>query len=68
VRVSVRRSLQRIELEIADDGRGGARESALGMGLANMRQRAESLPAAEFSIVSPEGGGTLVRLHFTLEG
>lgn len=67
VRVSVRRSPQAIELEIADDGRGGARESALGMGLANMRQRAMSLPGAEFSIVSPEGGGTLVRLRFALE-
>lgn len=67
VRVSVRRSQQRIELEIADDGRGGARESALGMGLANMRQRAESLPGSEFSIVSPDGGGTLVRLRFTME-
>jgi signal transduction histidine kinase len=67
VRVGVRRSDQWIELEIADDGRGGARESALGMGLANMRQRAESLPGASFSIVSPVGGGTLLRLRFALE-
>jgi signal transduction histidine kinase len=67
VRVSVRRSAQAIELEIADDGRGGARESALGMGLANMRQRAGSLPGAEFLIVSPEDGGTRVRLRFTVE-
>jgi signal transduction histidine kinase len=68
VRVQVRRQQQRIEIEIADDGCGGARESALGMGLANMRQRAESLPDADFSIVSPAGGGTLVRLQFALEG
>ena len=58
---------RRLELTIADNGRGGARESASGMGLTNMRQRAISLPGAEFSIVSPEGGGTLVRLQFDLE-
>jgi signal transduction histidine kinase len=68
VRVCVRPLPQRIEIEIADDGCGGARESALGMGLANMRQRAESLPDARFSINSPEGGGTLIRLQFALEG
>jgi len=55
------------ERPIADDGRGGARESAHGMGLANMRQRAESLPGASFSIISPAGGGTLLRLRFALE-
>lgn len=68
VRVSVRRVGRAIELEIADDGRGGARESALGMGLANMRLRAGSLPGAGFSIDSPDGGGTLVRLRFAVEG
>lgn len=67
VKVAVRRLQHRLELTIADNGRGGARESALGMGLTNMRQRANSLPGAEFSIDSPDGGGTLVRLLFNLE-
>ncbi len=67
VTVAVRRLQHRLELTIADNGRGGARESALGMGLTNMRQRANSLPGAEFSIDSPDGGGTLVRLQFNLE-
>ncbi|HWS26913.1 MAG TPA: sensor histidine kinase [Xanthomonadales bacterium] len=67
VRVSVRRQDRFLELTIADNGRGGARESASGMGLTNMRQRANSLPGAEFSIHSPEDGGTLVRLQFDLE-
>ena len=65
--VRVCRQDRTLELTIADNGRGGARESASGMGLTNMRQRAISLPGAEFSIVSPEGGGTLVRLQFDLE-
>ena len=67
VSVSVRQQDRRLELTIADNGRGGARESASGMGLTNMRQRANSLPDAKFSIHSPEGGGTQVRLEFALE-
>ncbi len=67
VNVSIRQQDRRLELTIADNGRGGARESASGMGLTNMRQRANSLPDAEFSIHSPEGGGTRVRLQFALE-
>lgn len=66
VRVRVCQFGDQVELAIVDDGRGGARESALGMGLANMRQRAASLPGAEFSIVSPETGGTEIRLSFAI--
>jgi signal transduction histidine kinase len=54
----------RIELRIADDGCGGARESPLGMGMSNMRLRAASLPGAQFAIHSPEGKGTELGLSF----
>lgn len=53
-------------LQIIDNGRGGARESRLGMGLTNMRQRAAILPMAEFSILSHEGAGTEMKLSFEL--
>lgn len=66
VRVDVRRNDRWVELAIADDGRGGARESPLGMGIANMRQRAASLPGGEFALDSREGGTTL-RMGFELE-
>jgi len=55
-----------VEVRVSDEGRGGALESPLGMGLANMRHRAASLPAAEFAVHSPIGGGTEVRLRFQL--
>lgn len=67
VSITVRARDHRLELMVADNGRGGARESASGMGLTNMRQRANSLPDAEFAIVSPDGGGTVIRLLFSLE-
>lgn len=66
VRVDLHRRERWVELVIADNGRGGARESALGMGIANMRQRAAGLPGGEFALDSREGGTTL-RMSFTLE-
>ncbi len=66
VRLDVRRSDRWVELVIADDGRGGARESSLGMGIANMRQRAAGLPGGEFALDSSASGTTL-RMGFELE-
>lgn len=39
-----------------------------GMGLANMRLRALSLPQGTFATLSREGGGTTVRVRFHLKG
>ena len=66
VRVSLQRESQCACLLIVDNGRGGARESRLGMGLTNMRQRAATLPMGEFVVNSPDGAGTEVRLVFEM--
>lgn len=64
VHVLLTREGARIRLEIIDDGNGGARGSALGMGLANMRHRTASLPGGSLELQSPDGGGTRVLLQF----
>ena len=49
----------RLELEVADDGIGGA-DPTLGSGLRGLEDRVESLDGA-LAIWSPEGGGTTLR-------
>ena len=49
-------------LTIADNGVGGA-DSSSGMGLANMRARAEALPGGHFELISTPGAGTEVRVR-----
>lgn len=63
-RVSIRlhRQDEQIALSIADNGIGGA-DSSSGMGLANMRGRAESLPGGQFELISMPGAGTEVRVR-----
>jgi signal transduction histidine kinase len=63
-RVSIRlhRQDEQIALSIADNGVGGA-DSSSGMGLANMRGRAEGLPGGQFELISPPGAGTEVRVR-----
>jgi signal transduction histidine kinase len=63
-RVSLRRGAEGIVLEIDDDGRGfdvGA--TTRGMGLRNLRERAESL-GGKLEIESTPGDGTTVRATF----
>lgn len=50
-------------LEIEDDGRGFGDAQATGMGMNNMRERADSV-AARFTLHSTKGGGTRVALTF----
>ncbi|HSX60453.1 MAG TPA: sensor histidine kinase [Tahibacter sp.] len=63
-RVSIRlhRKDEQIALSIADNGIGGA-DSSSGMGLANMRSRAEGLPGGQFELISSPGQGTEVRVR-----
>ena len=49
-----------LRLSITDDGRGGARENAPGMGLVNMRARAGQLPGGRFEVGPHDHGGTSV--------
>ncbi len=62
IAVSLRRSGDRVELEVADDGRGFAFEqSERGLGIGGMRERA-LLVGGELTIESRPGHGTTVRL------
>jgi signal transduction histidine kinase len=66
VRVTLLQEDARIRLSIVDDGKGGAHDSTLGMGLSNMRHRTASLPGGSVRLVSPEGAGTGIHLEFFL--
>lgn len=58
-RVGVRRSGDRLELEVWDDGVGGA-DPARGTGLTGLAERAQSLDGS-LTVASPAGGPTSVR-------
>ncbi|HJT96687.1 MAG TPA: sensor histidine kinase, partial [Rhodanobacteraceae bacterium] len=64
--IALRREADRVSLAIADNGRGIAADSASGMGLSNMRGRAEALPGGRFSLDSPAGHGTSVAVSFVV--
>jgi signal transduction histidine kinase len=55
-----------LAVEIADDGRGGARR-APGSGLEGLAQRVEALDGT-FTVASPEGAGTTISASFPLAG
>jgi two-component system NarL family sensor kinase len=54
-----------LHLEIRDDGRGIAKGSSPGLGLASMRERAEEL-GGSVEILSPNGGGVLIRVQLPM--
>ena len=54
----------RLTVEIADDGQGGARP-AHGSGLGGLKDRVEALDGS-FEVESPPGRGTCVRAEFPL--
>lgn len=62
VSIRLHRKDEQITLTIADNGVGGA-DSSSGMGLANMRSRAEALPGGQFELISAPGAGTEVRVR-----
>ena len=53
-----------LALAINDNGRGASDRAQPGMGLANMRERAESLPPGRFELDSRTGEGTRIALIF----
>ena len=63
--IRLHREADSAELAIVDNGRGAGDEARPGMGLANMRERAEALPAGRFEFSSGEAG-TRVCIHFTI--
>ena len=64
--VRLRREADSAELAIVDNGRGAPDEAQPGMGLANMRERAASLPSGRFEF-DTSASGTHVRVHFFLK-
>jgi len=63
--VSLRRVQRNVDLSIVDNGRGTGEDARPGMGLTNMRERAESLPSGRFDFASGDGG-THVGIHFDI--
>jgi signal transduction histidine kinase len=63
--ISLRHDERGAELTIVDNGRGAGDDARPGMGLANMRERAESLPAGAFEFRS-SADGTRVGVRFTI--
>jgi signal transduction histidine kinase len=58
IAVRIRREPERLLVEVADDGRGGA--DVAGSGLVGLRRRVEALDGT-FVVTSPSGGGTTLR-------
>lgn len=64
VDLMLRREAERVRLAIGDNGRGTPGEPMPGMGLRNMRERAQGLPHGRFAIEAPANGGTRVSVSF----
>jgi signal transduction histidine kinase len=64
VTIAVRRHDDLIEVEVTDDGVGGADPS--GSGLTGLRRRVEALDGT-FTVTSPPGGPTTVRAELPCE-
>jgi two-component system, NarL family, sensor histidine kinase LiaS len=64
--IELRREADRVRLAIVDNGSGIALDHASGMGLGNMRERAEALPGGRFELDAPPGQGTRVAVSFAV--
>lgn len=60
--ISLHDDQRELVLQVTDNGRGLGVDAATGMGLSNMRERAQSLPGGEFTIVSVDTGGVRIRV------
>jgi len=66
VGLAVSRAGGALALDITDNGRGASDHALPGMGLANMRERAESLPQGSFVLDSRIGHGTRISIRFSI--
>jgi signal transduction histidine kinase len=64
VRIRFARESQRLVLRIGDDGHGVPAAASEGMGLGNMRSRAQSLRDGDFHIDSAPGTGVTITVSF----
>ncbi|MGB4859152.1 MAG: sensor histidine kinase [Dokdonella sp.] len=60
--ISMHGDERELVLQITDNGRGMGADATPGMGLANMRERAQSLPGGEFALASVDTGGVRIRV------
>ena len=67
VDIALRREAERLRLTIADNGRGPPDEAVSGMGLRNMRERAQVLSAGRFEFDALPGLGSRVAISFLAE-
>jgi signal transduction histidine kinase len=65
VTLSLRCDAANAQLVIADNGRGAEASLRSGMGLANMRERANALPLGRFEFDSTAAQGTRIRIEFS---
>jgi signal transduction histidine kinase len=68
VELSLLREGDTATLRVADDGRGGIGTTAPGMGIANMRERAATLPHGRLQLDSRAGAGASISVSFALAG
>jgi signal transduction histidine kinase len=66
IEIGLRREADRVRLAIVDNGRGIAADHISGMGLRNMRDRAQALPGGRFELDAPPGQGTRVIVSFVV--
>ena len=66
VGLTLSRARDAMVLDITDNGRGASDQAQPGMGLANMRERAESLPGGRFVLDSRAGEGTRISIRFSI--
>ncbi|HEU4665898.1 MAG TPA: histidine kinase [Dokdonella sp.] len=66
VEVALARRQDRIELVIADNGRGAPQAPAAGMGLRNLRERALLLPGGRLDLAARPDGGLRVAVSFAV--
>ena len=66
VSLAISRTGDALALDIKDNGRGASDQAQPGMGLANMRERAESLPQGRFVLDSRIGEGTRISIRFSI--
>ncbi len=66
--LSLRRDGDDLFFVVADNGQGTSGVAPLGMGLANMRERAQALPQGTFDFDSGTGKGTRIRISFSIAG
>ena len=66
VEVRLARQQERVELVIADNGRGAPEAPAAGMGLRNLRERALLLPGGHLELAPRPEGGLRVAVSFNV--